>query len=170
MKLFIIDICSGSGYTSAIFTEAIVWRYSVGKGVLKSFIKFTGKQLCKSLFSNKVAGLRPETLSKKRLWHRCFPVNFAKLLRTTFFYSTPLVAACVFKSFCYRKWTHFTFVLIVTPVVWVATDLQACYLVNIFSKVACGLNPVKKGEKIDWVNEERIRSWLKIHKPFRKCI
>ena len=22
---------------------------------------------------------------KKRLWHRCFPVNFAKFLRTTFF-------------------------------------------------------------------------------------
>ena len=24
--------------------------------------------------------LRPATLSKKRLWHRCFPVNFAKFL------------------------------------------------------------------------------------------
>ena len=27
-------------------------------------------------------GLRPATLLKKRLWHRCFPVNFAKCLRT----------------------------------------------------------------------------------------
>ena len=35
-----------------------------------------------SLF-NKVAG-RHETLLKKRLWHRCFPVNFAKFLRTPF--------------------------------------------------------------------------------------
>ena len=25
------------------------------------------------------------TLFKKRLWHRCFPVNFVKFLRTTFF-------------------------------------------------------------------------------------
>ena len=25
------------------------------------------------------------TLLKKRLWHRCFPVNFAKFLRTPFF-------------------------------------------------------------------------------------
>ena len=25
------------------------------------------------------------TLSKKRLWHSCFPVNFVKLLRTPFF-------------------------------------------------------------------------------------
>ena len=27
-------------------------------------------------------GLRPATLLKKRLWHRCFPLNFAKFLRT----------------------------------------------------------------------------------------
>ena len=27
----------------------------------------------------------PATLLKKRLWHRCFPVNFAKFLRTPFF-------------------------------------------------------------------------------------
>ena len=38
--------------------------------------------LCKSLFFNKVAGLRPETLLKKRLCHRCFPVNFVKFLKT----------------------------------------------------------------------------------------
>ena len=36
---------------------------------------------------NKVAGLRAVTLLKKGLWNRCFPVNFAKFLRT------PLVAA-----------------------------------------------------------------------------
>ena len=37
-----------------------------------------------SLFFNKVAVLRPATLFKKRLWHSCFPVNFAKFLRTPF--------------------------------------------------------------------------------------
>ena len=36
-----------------------------------------------SLF-NKVEGLRPATLLKKRLWRRCFPVNVAKFLRTPF--------------------------------------------------------------------------------------
>ena len=54
------------------------------KGVLRNFAKFTGKHLCQSLFFNKVAGLRPATLLKKRLWHRCFPVKFAKFLRTLF--------------------------------------------------------------------------------------
>ena len=38
-----------------------------------------------SLFFNKVAGLRPANLLKKRLWHRHFPVNFSKFLRTPFF-------------------------------------------------------------------------------------
>ena len=28
---------------------------------------------------------KPATLLKERLWYRCFPVNFAKFLRTTFF-------------------------------------------------------------------------------------
>ena len=51
------------------------------KGVLKNFAKFTGKHLCQSLFVNKVPGLRPATLSKMRLWQRCFPVNFVKFLR-----------------------------------------------------------------------------------------
>ena len=32
------------------------WRCFIKKGVLKNFTKFTGKQLCQSLFLNKVAG------------------------------------------------------------------------------------------------------------------
>ena len=54
------------------------------KGFLRNFAKFTGKHLCRSLFFNTVAALRPATLLKKRLWHRCFHVNFAKFLRTPF--------------------------------------------------------------------------------------
>ena len=54
--------------------EAVAGSCSVRKGVLRNFAKFTGKHLCQSLFLNKVAGL----------WHRCFPVNFAKFLRTPF--------------------------------------------------------------------------------------
>ena len=55
------------------------------KGILKKFSEFTGKHQCQSLFFNKVAG-------KKRLWYRCFPVNFGN----TFLYRTPPVAASVF--------------------------------------------------------------------------
>ena len=55
------------------------------KSVLENFVKFIGKHLCQSLFFNKVTGLRSTTFLKKRLWHRCFPVNFRKFLRTLFF-------------------------------------------------------------------------------------
>ena len=46
------------------------------KGVLNNLAKFTGKHMCWSLVLNKVAGLRAAILSKKKLQHRCFPVNF----------------------------------------------------------------------------------------------
>ena len=59
-------------------------RCSIQKGVFRNFTKFTGKNLCQGLFFNNVAGLRPATLLKKRLWHRCFPVNFKKFLKTFF--------------------------------------------------------------------------------------
>ena len=46
--------------------------------VLNILVKFTGKHLCQRLVFNNIAGL------KQRLLHRCFPVSFAKILRTTF--------------------------------------------------------------------------------------
>ena len=73
-----------SGKWSAIRYQSETNRFCK-KGVLKDIAKFTGEQLHQRLFSNKVAGLRPATLFKKRLWHRCFPVIFAKFLRTLFF-------------------------------------------------------------------------------------
>ena len=52
------------------------------KGVPTNFAKLTGKHMCQSLFFNDVAGFRPTTLLKKRLWQRYFPVSFAKFVRT----------------------------------------------------------------------------------------
>ena len=60
------------------------WRCSTRKGVLRNFAKCTGKDLFQGFFFNKVTGLRPTTLLKRKLWCRCFPVNFAKFLRTLF--------------------------------------------------------------------------------------
>ena len=68
--------------------EAVARRCSVKTVVLRDFAKFTGMHLCQGLIFNKVAGLRSATLLKKRLWHRCFPVNFAKFLRTPFLQNT----------------------------------------------------------------------------------
>ena len=63
-------------------------RCSIRKGVLRNFAKFAGKHLCQGLFFNKVTGLRLATLLNKRIWGRCFPVNFAKFLKTPFLQNT----------------------------------------------------------------------------------
>ena len=63
-------------------------RCFVRKSVLRNFAKFTGKHLCQGLFFNKHLRPQPATLLKKRLWHSCFLVNFAKFLRTSFLQKT----------------------------------------------------------------------------------
>ena len=85
-------------------------RCSVRKGVLRNFAKFTEKHLYQSLFFNKVAGLRPTTLFKKRLWHRCLPVSFVKFLRTPF-YRTPL-------GDCFCKFDLRKNILQISKLVW----------------------------------------------------
>ena len=60
------------------------------KGVLRNFAKFTGKHLCQRLFLN--------------LWHRCFPVNFAKFLRTPLLQNT---SGLLFVTGHMLQWNHF---------------------------------------------------------------
>ena len=45
--------------------------------------KFTRRHLCRSLYFNKVTGLRLATLCRKRLRYRCFLVSFVKVLWTS---------------------------------------------------------------------------------------
>ena len=65
------------------------------KGVIRNFIKFTGKQLCQSLFSNKVAGLRPKACNfiKRETLAQVFSCEFCEISKKTFFQRTPIVAA-----------------------------------------------------------------------------
>ena len=48
-------------------------------------------------FFNKVAALRPATLLKKRLWHKCFPANLVKFSRSPFLQNT--TDGCFFSGF-----------------------------------------------------------------------
>ena len=90
-------------------------RCSMKKGVLTNFTKFKGKHLSQSLFFNKAAGLRPATSLKKRLWHRCFPVNFAKFLTTPFLQNTS--GRLLLRFMAFRDWEflpqHFKNIIIV---------------------------------------------------------
>ena len=62
-----LDICQSSEVEQNQLQEVFC-----KKDVLKNLAKFTGKQLWQSLFFNKIAGLTPTTLLKKRLWHKFF--------------------------------------------------------------------------------------------------
>ena len=64
-------------------------KCSIKKCVLRYLAKSQKKHLCYSLFFNKVVGVKPATLLKKRLWHSWFPVSFVKFLKKSF-YRTPL--------------------------------------------------------------------------------
>ena len=54
----------------------------------KKFCKINSQEntSARDSFQN-VANLRPATLLKESFWHRCFPVNFAKFLRTPSFHN-----------------------------------------------------------------------------------
>ena len=59
-------------------------RCSIKTGVLRNFTKSQENTCARVSFCS----LRPATLLKKRLWHRCVPVNFAKFLRAPFLQNT----------------------------------------------------------------------------------
>ena len=65
-----------SGWEIFVFIEAVVQRCSVIK------VLFTSTRV------SFLIKLQPATLLKKRLWHRCFSVTFAKFLRTFFLENT----------------------------------------------------------------------------------
>ena len=86
---------------------------SCKKGVLRNFAKFTGKRLCH----------RPVTSLKKRLWYRCFPVSFAKFLRTPFLQNTS--RQLFLKKAMYKKLTYFK--------AWTVSKHTMCWQNNNFN-------------------------------------
>ena len=57
-------------------------RCSIENAALKNFAMFTDKTPVLESPFNRLAGFKTCNLFKKRLRHRCFPVNIAKFLRT----------------------------------------------------------------------------------------
>ena len=72
-----------------LFQEIIIFncmQMFFKTGVSRNVTIFRGKHLCWSLFLIKLQAWDfISTLSQKRLQHKCFPENIAKILQTTFF-------------------------------------------------------------------------------------
>ena len=67
--------------------QQLFYRTRLGTTLAESFVakqKYVNFGARRCLFLKRVAGRRPATLLKNRLRHRCFPMNFAKFLRTAF--------------------------------------------------------------------------------------
>ena len=52
------------------------------KSIIKSFAIFTGKHLCRNIHRKASVLCQGCNVIKKRMKHRCFPVNIGKSLRT----------------------------------------------------------------------------------------
>ena len=55
--------------------------------------------------------LRPATLLKMRLWHRCFPVNFVKVLRTPYFTEHLWWLLLTFRKIHWKYWCWSLFLI-----------------------------------------------------------
>ena len=70
---------------SVLIFEWVLYTEAATRGVLwkRCSYKIYNLQI-QGLFFNKVPGVGPATLLKRRFWYRYFPVSFAKFLRTPF--------------------------------------------------------------------------------------
>ena len=74
-------------------------RCSIKQAILKHFVIFTGKHLCRGLFFNKVAGHEACNFIKKRLQHRYFLANIKKFIRRPILKNISKQLRC-WKVFC----------------------------------------------------------------------
>ena len=96
--------------------------YSIETGVLKNFTKFPGKDLCQSLFFNKVVGLRLASLLKKTL-AQVFSYEFFKIFKNTFFTEHLWTTASVYIKRKKVKWVQ------------QSTSVVTFHISSIFSRV-----------------------------------
>ena len=71
--------------TSFIYDQKQPLEMFDKESVTNNFAEFIGKNLCRSLFFNKFAGLRPATLLKKENPMQVFAFEFSEIFRSTYF-------------------------------------------------------------------------------------
>ena len=104
-KNMVMNILAFENSYSGIFVRSVHWKteaISSRCSVRKMFLKISQNSQennCARVFS--LIKLST-TLLKKRDWHKCFPLNFAKFLKIGFFYRTLLEAGSA-KEF--MKWS-----------------------------------------------------------------
>ena len=109
--------------------------------------KFFKKQLCRSLFFNKAADVKPGILFKKRPRHCCFPLNFEKSLEIH--YWTHLVVVSHNYSFFPQNFEILTL------------KSASLFLRDLLSKIMRLLLNIFKNQNISRVIRDKDHSFLK---------
>ena len=91
LLLFNCQCCYYHSHNNQIWPEAAVQRCSMRK--FSEISQTPQESTC--AWASFLINLLPATLLKKRLWHRCFPVNFAKYSRTLFLQNNPGGCFCM---------------------------------------------------------------------------
>ena len=79
-KILTLNICGGAVFSKVQIAEiAKIAKYNKRQ---PSKVFYKRKVFLKKMFLKKFMALRPTILLKIRLQRRCFPLNFAKFLRT----------------------------------------------------------------------------------------
>ena len=65
-----------NNFPNSNLMTSIIFAHRTGNAYTVKILNFI-RSSCPEIF-------RPATLLKKKLWHRCFPVNFVKFLKTLF--------------------------------------------------------------------------------------
>ena len=138
------------------------------KGVLRNLTKFTWKHLCQSLSFQR---LKLATLLKKRLWHRCFPVNFAKLLGTPFFQNISSSCFCN-KIWLWGRWNNSIktkMVLFLSRVFLITNVLKVVYLLSKMRlSITVGLF-LQFSERF-WSSKCNVSSFCVCHHRYCHCV
>ena len=102
-----VFFCVGDPKATSVFRSSRQ-RCSVRKGGPRNSTKLICVRV--SFLIKLQAFGKPATLSKKRLWHSCFPVNFVKFQRTRFFIEHPwwLPLRVVFLKQSNEYWISFS--------------------------------------------------------------
>ena len=86
------DALGTNGLTDVVVMVFLFYLFKTHPDKYFSFmsLKSLGIKILSSVFRNSLlrCSLMPATLFKKRLWHRCLPINFEKFLRTSFLQNT----------------------------------------------------------------------------------
>ena len=99
-------------------------RCSSRNGVLRNFAKFLGIHLYQILFFNKVVACN---FIKKWPWHRCFPVNFVKFLRTPFYKTPPGDCFCTENQWG-SIYIIYSFIIVAKKIKWILKSRRSCQM------------------------------------------